>query len=231
MDLDHVDGKITELTSQFIEMGQLKSEFDMEKFTVKKEGNFIAHEFHFLMRQYHLALYEAKRMMIDKVEKERILKSHKEHQKTSTTGMIAVYTDKGLESKYTDLEIKRVENDIFMKEIELADKIPMVEYFEKLRLKLIEFNSGNIPTNEQYQAEEPEYWKWFIQKKALNQFKQTQTGISEGTWEAIDHMEEIPVLNDNYQIKIGSKFKIEDIEEEISKQKTIDVRQDIFKLE
>ena len=45
---------LDELQDQFIEMGQLKSDFDVEKFTVRKEGNFLAHNFHFLMRQYSI---------------------------------------------------------------------------------------------------------------------------------------------------------------------------------
>ena len=52
--LKYIDKQFNELKEQFIEMGQLKSNFDIEKFTVKKEGGFIAHNFHFLMRQYLL---------------------------------------------------------------------------------------------------------------------------------------------------------------------------------
>ena len=220
MNLNKIENKITELTTQFIEMGQLKSEFDMEKFTVKKEGNFIAHEFHFLMRQYHLALYETRRLLIDKEEKTRLIAEYQEIPDPK----VFVFTDKGKELKFKDLEIKREENNIFMIDISLANKIPMCEYFEKLRVKLIEINGGVIPTNKQYQGEEPEYWKWFIKKKALNQFKQTQTGIQEGTWEALDHMEETPVINENYQFYLGSKFKIEDFEKDIESQKLLNHR-------
>ena len=220
MNLELIENKIIELTPQFVNMGQLKSEFDMEKFTVKKEGNFIAHEFHFLMRQYHLALYETKRMLLDKEEKRRLILEYN----NNTEDRVFVLTDKGKELKHTDIEIKRTENEIFMLDISLANKIPMVEYFEKLRLKLIEINNNTVPTNKQYQEEEPEYWKWFIKKKALTQFKQRQTGISEGTWEAIDHIEENPVINKDYQVHIGNNFKIEELEEEISKQKLINHR-------
>ena len=135
MNLNKIENKITELTTQFIEMGQLKSEFDMEKFTVKKEGNFIAHEFHFLMRQYHLALYETRRLLIDKEEKTRLISEYQE----ISDPKVFVFTDKGKELKFKDLEIKREENNIFMIDISLANKIPMCEYFEKLRVKLIIF--------------------------------------------------------------------------------------------
>ena len=49
--IEYLDNKYNELKKQFLEMSQLKSDFDIEKFTVKKEGHFIAHNFHFLMRQ------------------------------------------------------------------------------------------------------------------------------------------------------------------------------------
>ena len=62
---------LTELQEQFIEMGQLKSDFDVEKFTVKKEGNFLCHNFHFLMRQYSLTVTEMRRMLLEREEKRR----------------------------------------------------------------------------------------------------------------------------------------------------------------
>ena len=55
-------------------MGQLKSDFDVEKFTVRKEGNFLAHNFHFLMRQYSITLTELRRMILNREEMSRYVK-------------------------------------------------------------------------------------------------------------------------------------------------------------
>jgi len=117
------------------------------------------------------------------------------------------------EKRYLDIEIKRLQNLIDSEDIGMTNKACMVEHFEKCRQFLIKQNGGNAPTNKQYQEEEPKYWKWFIMKKAFQQFKQRQTGISEGIWEAIDHIEENPVLNENFQIEIGSKFDMRGVEE------------------
>jgi len=224
--LKYVDDKFNELKNQFIEMGQLKSNFDIEKFTIKKEGNFIAHNFHFLMRQYHLALYEAKRMLLDKEEKLKKLKDYESREERGET-TIFVFTEKGKEEKYIDIEIKRIMNEIDLLEITMTNKICMVDYFEKCRIKLIEINGGKAPTNKQYQTEEPAYWKWFLQKKSLNQFKARETGIEQGIWDTIDMVEETPVINENYKISVGSSFNIEEIQTEINKQKLLSNREEI----
>lgn len=219
--LQEINKKFDELKSQFHEMGQLKSEFDIEKFTIKKEGNFIAHNFHFLMRQYSLALYEAKRILLDREEKNRKLIEYQNYDKEK------IYVNQesgGSVEKYVDIEIRRIENEIDLLELSLVNKLAMVNYFEKCRIKLIELNGNRVPTNKQYQKEEPEYWKWFMMKKALNQHKQKMSGITEGLWDVMDQAEEIPVLNEEYQIKIGSKFNLEEIEKEIEKQKNIPLR-------
>jgi len=218
--LKYIDNKMNELKGQFIEMGQLKSEFDMEKFTIKKEGNFLSHNFHFLMRQYSLALQELRRMLLDKEELTRRLE---EYQELLQSGIKTVDEDSehGRVKRYIDIEICRCENRIDGLDINLANKACMVSYFESCRIKLIELNGGKAPTNEQYQKEEPEYWRWFLLKKALNQHKHAKSGISEGVWDNIDLLEELPVLNKDYQIEVGSKFKIEEIDKEIAEHKKI----------
>lgn len=218
--LKYIDNRINDLKNQFIEMGQLKSEFDIEKFTIKKEGNFIAHNFHFLMRQYHLALYESRRMLLDKEEKTRKLKELKELLDMDKN-KIVVLGENGSEEKYVDIQMRRLENEIDLLDIGLANKLSMVEYFEKCRQRLIELNGGTAPTNKQYQEEEPDYWKWSLTKMALSQHKQATTGIQQGVWDAIDMVEELPLLNPNYQVDIGSKFDLKKLEEEIQEQKSI----------
>ena len=198
--LKHIDDRVNELKNQFIEMGQLKSEFDIEKFTIKKEGNFIAHNFHFLMRQYSLALFEARRMLIEKEELTRRLEETQESLKRNETKII-VWEGGGKKEKYVDLYAKELENRIDNLDVTMVNKFCMVEYFEKCRHRLIELNGGKAPDNRQYQREEPEYWKWFAEKKILQQVKQSQTGITESIWELIDHISEAPILNPNYHIE------------------------------
>jgi len=179
---NEINAKFQELKSEFIEMGRLKSDFDIEKFTVKKEGNFIAHNYHFLMRQYSLAMYEAKRMYLDKEEKLREIEKLNKEKKENY-----------------DIEIMRRENEIDLLDLSLRNKTGMMDKFEECRIKLIELNDGKI-TDEQFQAEEPEYWKWYLSKKAIDQGRERTTGISQGVWENIHYLEEPALLNEDFQV-------------------------------
>ena len=198
--LEYINEEFNKLKDEFIEMAPLKSNFDIEKFTVKREGNFIAHNFHFLMRQYSLTLGEVRRMLIEKEEYERLIdeleKAWKNGEKTRL-----IYTREGKIQKYTDLYLKQLLNQLDLLEINITNKTMSIINFEACRKKLIDLNGGRI-TNEQYQAEEPEYWKWFLQKKALNQIKQAKLGIREGTWDNIGLLEEPALINKNYQVKM-----------------------------
>jgi len=212
----HLDEIFNELKSQFLEMGQLKSNFDIEKFTVKREGNFIAHNFHFLMRQYSLALFEYKRLILDREEKIRQIKELEEKLEMG---------ERKIGDKYIDIEIRRKKNEMDMIDLNIINKERMIEYFEKCRKKLIELNGGEPPTNEQYQKEEPEYWRWFLLRKALWQFKQANTGISEGIWENMNYLEETPLINKDYKVEIENNIDIDKIEKEIERLRELPARQ------
>lgn len=198
---EYTNKKFQELKEQFLEMSQLKSNFDIEKFTVKKEGNFIAHNFHFLMRQYSLTLGELRRMLIEKEEKQRKIDECNELIEKGEK-KILVYTREGKIEKYIDLYRDQLLNQLDLQEIGIADKAMRIIGFETCRLKLIELNGGKSPTNEQYQKEEPQYWKWFLEKKALYQLTQAKTGISEGIWENINYLEEKSLINPEFQVKM-----------------------------
>jgi len=188
LDATEVESKLSEVWNDAKEMGQLKSNFDMEKFTTMKEGPFPAHQFHFLMRQYSLSLVELKRRILDKKERQRKIEDIK-------SGSLE-------EGTYPDIEIERHKAEIMQLELQIISKASKCAYFEKLRQHLIKKNGGTSPTNEQYQAEMPEYWKWFLQRKALWQYKQRLSGISEGVWENIDYLEEQALLEPSYEVPV-----------------------------
>ncbi len=200
--------RYNELKEQFLEMSQTKSDFDIEKFTVKKEGHFIAHNFHFLMRQYSLALSELRRMNIDRKEKLRKIEEFEEIIKKNIKGFhkeenaLKAKTTVNGEEKYADLEVERLENEIDMLDLNITNKLIMCDRFEKARKKIIELNGGKAPTNIEYQKEEPEYWKWFLKRKALWQHQERVLGISEGVWENIEHLEQPALINKDYSVKV-----------------------------
>ena len=209
--LTFVNERISDLKDQFIEMAQLKSNFDIEKFTVKREGHFVAHGFHFLMRQYHLALYEMRRMLYDREALLRKLAKYRRMERAGKTEFI-IEREHGPEDCHVDIEIGRTTNEIDLVEVTMVNKIKMCEGFEAARKKLIELNGGKPPTNEQYQAEEPEYWKWFLSRKALWQAKQARTGIHEGVWENIDNLEQPALLTERFQVLMLDTMGLLDME-------------------
>jgi len=200
---EHINDEFNKLKDEFIEMAQLKSNFDIEKFTVKREGNFIAHNFHFLMRQYSLTLGEVRRMLIEKEEYERKIVELDDAFNNGEKKRF-VYTRDGKIEKYTDLYLKQCLNELDLLDINIANKAMRIIKFEQCRKKLIELNDGEI-TNEQYQKEAPEYWRWFLGRKALWQRAQAQSGIQEGIWENIHYLEEKALINENFQIKMYKK--------------------------
>jgi hypothetical protein len=195
------EDKFQELKDQFIEMAQLKSNFDIEKFTVKSRGGFLAHEFHFLMRQYSLALHELRRLYLDIEEASRRIEEYRDIIKKGQA-KIEINTEHGKQDKYVDIEIERQKNQIDLQSLSLKNKLEMCKGFEKCRLHLIEKNGGNPPTNKQYQEEEPEYWKWFLKRAARGQARQRATGIQEGVWLNIEHLEQPALITEEFQVPV-----------------------------
>ena len=174
-----VSQQLAELRRDCLEMAQLKSNFDIEKFTVRKEGNFIAHNFHFLMRQYSLALHELRRMLIEKEKNSRRIA---EFEALIASGKDRTNIDPAEgETIYHDLAILELSNENELLELSLVNKRRMCEQFELCRQHLVEANGGKAPTNADYQAEEPQYWEWFLKRQALLEHTAAKTGISSGT--------------------------------------------------
>ena len=162
-----------ELKEQFKEMGRLKSDFDIEKFTVKSKGeNLPAHQFHMLMRQYRLAVGETKRMYIEKERLQRKLDK--------------LMTNKPEDYDLDAMDLQRQIDDL---DIDLVNKKGMIDGFEVCRQQLIKQNGGKPYTDKQYQAEEPKFWEQKMKRQVLAQLRERNTGIKEGTSEAIEWLE------------------------------------------
>ncbi len=192
-----------------LEMAKIKTRFDAEKFTVGKEGNFIASQFHFLMRQYGLAVDEAKRMLLNIEECERkilgysaeikIRKDPDERCHESTA--VAMLMESAL---FPDIEIKREQIEKERYVVDLKAKLMMIDDFEELRLVIIK-NNGKEVTAEQYEEEQPDYYQWFLSMKAMNQINSRSTGVNEGVIEAFQQGARKPVVE-------GSKMQISPID-------------------
>jgi hypothetical protein len=170
-----------ELKEQFKEMGRLKSDFDIEKFTVKSKGvNLPAHDFHMLLRQYRFAVTEAKRMYI---EKERLQRK-----------LDRLMTNKPEDYDLDVMDLQRQIDDI---EIDLVNKKGSIDGFEVCRQELIRQNGGKPYTDKQYQDEEPKFWEQKAKRQVLAQLRERNTGIKEGTTEFIEWLESPTLLPDS----------------------------------
>lgn len=213
-----------DLHKDFIEMGQLKSDFDIEKFTIRKEGMFLAHNFHFLMRQYSLALFELRRFLLNREERFRKIKEYNGMldngiEKTKVVG------ENGTDEKWVDIELARERNELESIEVTMVNKLAMCRKFEIARQKLIELNGGTPPSNKEYQKEVPSYWKWFLEQRALQQVKANATGIGSGIWENIEFLERQSLLNPEFQVKMlnnDGMLDIKQIELNMELEKQID---------
>lgn len=190
-----------ELESQILEMAQLKSEFDVEKYTLATKGPFLASRFHFLMKQYHHAYREAKQMLIERDEMIRTIDDLRKQIEDGNVNKV-IYTNEGMKMIWLDLEIDKLKNNIGNLEVALVNKLAMCNMFEKCRLKLIELNGGKAPTNEQFQAEQPEQQKWMLMQQARLQIDSRITGASEGTLLALDWLQEPAMLNPAFQVEL-----------------------------
>jgi len=185
---------INDVIKDCIEMGQLKSEFDIEKFTIASKGPFPVHQFHMLMRQYGLAQSEMRRMLLDKDEIERNIQELQD--------IIPKWFDEATNRwKFKDIEIKRLQNDLDMLHITVVNKIASCAYFEKCRLKFHELYGDKL-INENYQAEEPEAIKWHLLNLAKEEASERLTGIKQGTWMIAAQCDAPALLTPDYKLNL-----------------------------
>ena len=146
-----------------------------------QEGNFLCHQFHFLMRQYSLTLTELRRMLLNIEEKKRQIDRYQKMLDEGITKYGTVRSTKyddiapptgdevryGDDDKWVDIELARVWNEMKGEEVIMTNKISMVRKFEECRKALIEKNGGKEFTNAEYQEETPRYWKWKFEQIVL----------------------------------------------------------------
>lgn len=185
-----------QIEAECLEMGQLKSQFDIEQFTINSQGPFPAHQYHFLMRQYSLALLELRRLYNDR---ERLT----ERRRMWQCGLLAADFEKSL---FPSNEIEECDIQIAMLDLSIVNKRSMCEHFEKCRRALVE-QHGKEFTNEEYQAEEPSYWLSQFNNMARSYQLQQMTGVPEGVWKSIAMANAEPLLTKEYRLGLPVKAK------------------------
>ncbi len=184
----------------------MKSDLDIEQFTLNSQGPFPAHQFHFLCRQYGLSLLELRRLYndVDRLEKK------KDHLVDARDD-----PEKGF---FVENEIAECDIQIDNLKLSIANKTAMCTRFEQCRKKLVE-NNGKEFTNAQMQAEEPDYWQYTILHMLRNYRRQAASGIPEGLWKNIEMLQEEPLLDQNNKLTFNESLPAQP--QQITKQEIV----------
>lgn len=190
------------LEKEFDEMAVLKSDFDVLKFTMDSQWPFICHQWHHVCRQYSIAILELKKMYIHLEAYDRRIAFYKKKIKDWEE---TFYNKEWLLSFY-DLAIEEEEAEKSSLRNCLINTKASCERYEIIRQAMLKANWCPF-TNSQYQAEQPEYWKWNIANQAKHELVQRQTGITKWVLQAIDSCSSINALFPEYK---SENMKLDD---------------------
>lgn len=169
-----------------IEMAQIKQDIDSTLLTVGERGkepsHLVASKFHFLMRQYRFGLSEGVRYFIELLEVTYLANSSRYYIASFFSG------------KFRKLQKLRLEQQYLYLLPEIYNQLTRVEFYEKLRVRLIELNGGKQITNVQFQSEQPEYWQWFLANEFAIELAHLTTGYSKGLLKAHENLTKLPVI-------------------------------------
>jgi hypothetical protein len=188
-----------------LEMGRLKSDFDIEQFTVGSVGPFPAHQYHFLMRQYSIALLELRRLLND-VRKCELRQRAIEHSET---------VDRWQDSFFVETALEECEIEMETLDLSIRNKRAMCERFEACRKALIQKHGGKRFMDAEYQAEEPAYWTWYLTTLATNYQRQAATGIPEGLFKNLQLASAPPLLNKNNKLLIDPSAILDQVDKRL----------------
>ncbi len=150
------------IKDQFKEFAQRKSDFQIEKFVACSDSTIPSHQYRHVLTQIRVALTELKRRIIDRERQSRI-KNKATEQK---------YDDYDLDIAAAETEIESLTYDIDAKLIEVNKYAEILEHLENVH--------GKPFTNEEYQADEPEYWKRRFARQIHDSVVDRETGCGQG---------------------------------------------------
>lgn len=182
--IDNHELKYSALKGQFHEFAQRKSDFQIEKFIACSDSTIPSHQYRHVLAQMRVALTELKRRIIDR-ERQVRTRDRAAEQK---------YEDYDLDVASAETEIESLTYDIDSKLIEVNKYAEILEHLEK--------EHGKPFTNEEYQADEPEYWRRRFARQLHDSVVDRETGCGQGNLVAMREACYGPILS-------GSKNAIE----------------------
>jgi len=165
------------LKGQFQEFAQRKSDFQIEKFVACSDSTIPTHMYRHTLAQMRVALTELKRRIIDR---ERQIRSRDRAAEQRPE-------DWDLDVAAAETEIESLTYSIDSKLIEVNGYAAILEHLEK--------EHGSKPfTNEEYQADEPEYWRRRFARQLYDSIIDRQTGCGQGNMVAMREACYPPIL-------------------------------------
>lgn len=178
------ESKHEALRDTFAEFAQRKSDFQIEKFVACSDSVIPSHQYRHVLAQMRVALTELKRRIIDRERQDRKRIRAAEQQ----------YEDYDLDIAIAETEMESLTYDIDSKLIEVNQYAEIMDQLEKDHCKPF--------TNEEYQADEPEYWRQRFARQIHDSVVDRQTGCGQGNLVAMREAMYIPIL-------LGSKNQID----------------------
>ena len=179
------------MKGQFQEFSQRKSDFQIEKFVACSDSTIPSHQYRHVLAQMRVALTELKRRIIDRERQIRIRDRSQEQRPE----------DWDMDVAAANTEIESLTYDIDSKLIEINQYAAILEHLEE--------EHGKTFTNEEYQADEPEYWRRRFARQLYDSIIDRQTGCGQGNMVAMREACYPPIL-------LGSVNQIEELPTDIA---------------
>lgn len=150
------------LGKRFKEFAQRKSDFQIEKFIACSDGTIPSHQYRHVLAQMRIALTELKRRIIDRERRDR-------------------ERNRALEQRYEDYDLDVAEAETEMESLtyDIDSKLIEINMYAKI-LEQLEKDNGRPFTNEDYQDDEPEYWKRRFARQIHDSVIDRETGCGQG---------------------------------------------------
>jgi len=164
------------LKGQFQEFAQRKSDFQIEKFVACSDSTIPSHMYRHTLAQMRIALTELKRRILDRERQIRIRDRSQEQAPEDW-----------------DLDVAAAETEIESLTYAIDSKLIEVNQYARI-LEHLETEHGKPFTNEEYQADEPEYWRRRFARQLYDSIIDRQTGCGQGNMVAMREACYPPIL-------------------------------------
>ena len=169
--IDNHESYHEKLKSQFSEFAQRKSDFQIEKFVACSDSTIPSHIYRHTLVQMRVALTELKRRIIDR-ERHIRTRDRAEDQFDHAP------------DKDFDLDVAAAETEIESLTYDIDSKLIEINLYARI-LEHLEDDHGKPFTNEEFQADEPEYWRQRFARQVYDSMIDRQTGCGQGNMVAM----------------------------------------------